>query len=133
MILYLLDTDTLQLFQDQHPVVVTRVLSVSPSELAISVVSVEEQLAGWYAQLRQAKNDRRLAWAYQRLAKVIPFLATFQIIDFDEAAIRKYRLLEKLRLNTRKMDLRIAACALQSDATLVTRNKRDFQRVPDLR
>lgn len=133
MISFLLDTDTLQLFQDQHPAVVTRVLSVPLFELAISVITVEEQLAGWYTQLRQAKNDKKLAWAYRRLADVIPFLTAFGIMNFDESAIRRYRQLERLKLKIRKMDLRIAACALDRDITLVTRNKSDFQRVPGLR
>jgi len=37
-----------------------------------------------------------------------------------------------MKLNVRKMDLRIAAIALENQATLVTRNTRDFQRVPGL-
>ncbi len=36
-------------------------------------------------------------------------------------------------LNVRKMDLRIAAIVLEKGATLVSRNLRDFRRVPGLR
>ncbi len=39
----------------------------------------------------------------------------------------------KLKLNVRKMDLRIAAVVLEIDATLVTCNVRDFKQVPALR
>jgi tRNA(fMet)-specific endonuclease VapC len=133
MSLYVLDTDTLQLFQDQHPGVVRRVGEVAPGDLAISVVSVEEQLSGWYTQLRKAKSSEKLAWAYRRLAATVRFLAQIAIVDFDEPAIHRCEQLKKLKLKVRKMDLRIAATVLEHDAILVTRNRRDFERVPGLR
>ena len=133
MKLYVLDTDTLQLFQDEQPMVVARVRAVKPTELAISVVTVEEQLSGWYTQVRQAKDDQRLAWAYRRLAATVRSLAKVQIIDFDEPAIRRCAQLKKLKLKVRKMDLRIAATVLERDAILVTPNVRDFRQVPGLR
>jgi tRNA(fMet)-specific endonuclease VapC len=133
MSLYVLDTDTLQLYQDGNPKVVSRVHAVNPGERAISVVTVEEQLSGWYTQLRQAKDDQRLAWAYRCLAVTVRSLAKVQIVDFDQPAIRRYQELRKLKLKVRKMDLRIAATVLERDATVVTCNVRDFRHVPGLR
>jgi tRNA(fMet)-specific endonuclease VapC len=37
-----------------------------------------------------------------------------------------------MSLNVRKMDLRIAAIVLEIGATLVSRNLRDFRRIPNL-
>jgi tRNA(fMet)-specific endonuclease VapC len=133
MSLYVLDTDTLQLFQDENPTVVSHVGTVGPDNLATSVITVEEQLSGWYTQLRQAKRTERLAWAYRRLAATIRFLARILIVDFDERAIHRCEQLKKLKLKVRKMDLRIAATVLEHGAVLVTRNVRDFQQVPGLR
>lgn len=133
MSLYLLDTDTLQLLQDGNASVIARVAAIAPPDRAISVVTVEEQLSGWYTQLRQAKSTERLAWAYRRLAATVRFFAEINIVDFDESAIRRCEELKKLKLKVPKMDLRIAATALERDATLVTRNLRDFERVPSLR
>lgn len=133
MSLYILDTDTLQLLQDENPTVLARVRAVALADRAISVVTVEEQLAGWYAQLRQAKRPERLAWAYRRLAATVRFLSQIQIVDFDEPAIQRCEQLKKRKLKVRTMDLRIAATVLERDAILVTRNLRDFQRVPGLR
>jgi hypothetical protein len=48
MSLFVLDTDTLVLFQEGHGAVCRRVLSHPMEELAISVITVEEQLSGWY-------------------------------------------------------------------------------------
>ena len=79
------------------------------------------------------KTPDRLAWAYRRLAATVRFLARIPIADFDERAIQRYLELRKLKLKVRKMDLRIAATVLERDATVVTRNLRDFQRVPGVR
>ena len=133
MSLYVLDTDTLQLFQDEDANVVAHVRAVAPADLATSVVCVEEQLSGWYTALRQAKQVEKLAWVYRRMAQNVAFLSRLKIIDFDETAIRRYQALAKLKLNVRKMDLRIAASVLECGATLVTRNLRDFKPIPGLK
>lgn len=133
MSLYVLDTDMLQLFQEGQPIVAARVGAVLPNELAISVITIEEQLSGWYTQLRQARDHARLAWAYRRLADTVRSLAKVRILDFDELAIRRCERLKKLKLKVQKLDLRIAAIVLECGAILVTRNRRDFERVPGLR
>ena len=132
MSFYILDSDTLQLYQEEYPNVVGRVHAVAPGDRATSVVTVEEQLSGWYTELRQAKDHKRLAWAYRRLAANIRFLAKIQIVDFDEPAIQRCEEQKKLKLKVRKMDLRIAAIVLERDAILVTRNVGDFRQVPGL-
>ena len=43
-----------------------------------------------------------------------------------------YEALKRMKLNVRKMDLRIAATVLEHGGVLATRNVRDFQRVPGL-
>jgi tRNA(fMet)-specific endonuclease VapC len=132
MNLFVLDTDILTLFQRSHATVMARVAEHSPDEIAISVVTVEQQLSGWYTQLRKGKGPEKLAWAYRRLAANVRFLACVQILDFEEAAIRRYEDLKRLRLKVGKMDLQIAATALQHGATAVTRNTRDFKDIPGL-
>ena len=44
----------------------------------------------------------------------------------------RYGQLKVMKLGVRAMDLRIAAVALENKAVVVTRNVRDFQRVPNL-
>jgi tRNA(fMet)-specific endonuclease VapC len=132
MSLFVLDTDILTLFQMGHPQVVARVGEHAPDELAISVVTVEEQLSGWYTQLRKAKRPDKLAWAYRRLAANVRFLARVRILDFDEPSIRLYDEFKRLRLGVRKMDLQIAATALEHGAIVATRNGRDFRTIPGL-
>jgi tRNA(fMet)-specific endonuclease VapC len=131
--MYILDTDMLTLFQEGHAAVLRQVAAHPANELAITVLSVEEQLSGWYTRLRRAKNPKQLAMAYERLATNVRFLSGLQILNFDEPAIGRYEGLGKLKLKIRKMDLRIAAVVLERDAVVVTRNLRDFRRVPRLR
>jgi len=130
--LHVLDTDILSLFQRGHPVVCQCVAATAPADLAITVITVEEQLSGWYTLLRSTTRPDQLSIIYQSLADSIPFLAQFTIVSFAEPAMARFDSLVALKLNVRKMDLRIAAIALERGATVVARNVRDFQRIPRL-
>jgi tRNA(fMet)-specific endonuclease VapC len=132
MTLYVLDTDTLSLAQRSHPQVSRRIDAVDPSQLAITVMSVEEQLSGWYTMLRRAKQPNKLARVYQRLAETVTNLGHWTILPFTEAAINRYTGLRSQKLNVGKMDLSIAAIVLEHGGVLVTRNARDFRRIPGL-
>lgn len=65
MSLYVLDTDVLSLYQQGHPGLSARVQSHDLTELAITVISLEEQLTGWYTLLRQARQPKQTIVAYQ--------------------------------------------------------------------
>ncbi len=132
MSLHVLDTDILSLLQEGHAAVLARVAACSAEDLAITVISVEEQLSGWYRRLRRGKNPEHLAKVYDHLAASVRSLARLPILSFSEAAIRRARTLQAAKLNVRKMDLCIAAIALEHQAIVVTRNVRDFERVPNL-
>ena len=83
--------------------------------------------------LRRPLSAKALADVYQRMTRTISFLAALPIITFSEAAILCFETLKAMRLNVGTNDLRIAVIALENDATVVTRNTRDFERVPGLR
>src|SRR5262249_9421520 len=102
-------------------------------ELAITVLTVEEQLSGWYNELRKAKKPAILAAVYQQMALTVQFLGHLPILSFTEPAIKRYEALQELKLKVTKTGLRIAAIVLEQNAVLVTRNARDFSRVPGLR
>lgn len=134
MSLYVLDTDVLTLYEKQHAVVCRNFLAHSPADLSTTVITVEEQLSSWYTLLRRTRQHEvtKLARAYQRLADNVQLLSSLRILSFTEAAIERYQKLLALKLNVRKMDLRIAAITLEHEAVLVTRNLQDFRRVPGL-
>jgi tRNA(fMet)-specific endonuclease VapC len=132
MISHVLDTDTVSLHHRGHPTIRQHVSAHPPGEIAITVITVEEQLSGWYTLLRRAKQAQRLALAYQSLADSVRWLARYPILSFTVPAIARYQQLKAQKLGVGTKDLRIAAIALEVGAILVTRNTRDFQRVPNL-
>jgi tRNA(fMet)-specific endonuclease VapC len=132
MSLYVLDTDSLSLYQRRHPGLEKRIRALAPGDLALSIISVEEQLTGWYAALRKARNADHLSSLYDRLTATVRFLADLPLLSFSKAAVRRHQELTKQKLNIGKMDLRIAAIALEHRAIVVSRNLRDFKRVPGL-
>lgn len=132
MSLFVLDTDILSLWQHGHAVVSQRVAARSTDELAVTIITVQEQLDGWHARLPRARNKPQLAQIYQRLLDSVRFLSRLAILPYSEAAIDRYDQLRKQKLNLGKMDQRIAAIVMEHGGVLVTRNVSDFSRISGL-
>lgn len=132
MPLYVLDTDSLSLHERGNPGLLAKAQALQPGELAVTVITVEEQLSGWYTILRRARLRHEIARAYLRLATAIENFSGLTILPFPETAIARFDQLDSLRLNVGRPDLRIAAITLEYGGIVVTRNLRDFQRVPGL-
>ena len=92
---------------------------------------VEEQMRGWLARLNRLTTPPQLADWYDFLVqRMFPPWRRYDLLPFPEPAILRFEQLKTLRLNVGLMDLRLAALALESNLTIVTRNQRDFGRVP---
>lgn len=133
MSLFVLDTDHLTLLRRGHPEVVAHVAATRPSDLAITIISVEEQFRGWFTQVRKSRDAARLARAYQGLFDVIEMARTLPVLPFLRAAVDRYLSLKQTLPRLGKQDLAIAAVVLEINATLVTRNAVDYSQVPKLR
>ena len=133
MIRYLLDTDTISLLQHNHPMVLLNLSKHPATDVAISVINVREQLTGWLSSVNQARTPPQIRFAYDRLVHLLlPVWKRFFVLSFPEPAILRFQQLLKMKLNIGGMDLRIAAIALENGLIVVTRNRRDFRRVPGL-
>jgi tRNA(fMet)-specific endonuclease VapC len=131
--LYLLDTDVVSLFGRQNPTVMARVAAARQGhEVAVTAITVDESYAGWHARIRKARKPAEIAEAFAGLAAAAAVFGAFSIIPFPILAIQRFDALKKLKLKTGSNDLRIAAIALEAGGTVVTRNLRDFRRVPGL-
>ena len=129
---HLLDSDTLTLLRQAHTKVSDRALRHSATSVT-SVINVDEQISGWYSAARRAKTPEQISETYDRLSSTVVFLGQFPILSFSLVAIAKYEEVKRLKLGVRANDLRIAAIALTHDATVVTRNLADFNRIPGLK
>jgi tRNA(fMet)-specific endonuclease VapC len=132
--LWILDTDHISLFQRGNPIVTHNIQSKPRSELAVTIVSYEEQIRGWLKVVSRSFNNlEQLTFGYNKLNENLDFYRTKTVLDFNADAATEFQNLLRQKVKTGTQDLKIAAIALSVDATLVTRNQRDFQRVPGLR
>lgn len=108
-------------------------LDSAQEPLAITIVSVEELMRGWLAFIHGRRDPHAQIIGYQRLQEFLATLANWQILAWDAAAADQLLQLRALKLRVATMDLKIAAISLTHQATVLTRNHRDFSQVPSLR
>jgi tRNA(fMet)-specific endonuclease VapC len=71
--------------------------------------------------------------AYESPANLTELLAGFTRLPFDREAAARFLKLRKQGVRIGTMDLRIACIVMEYDAVLLTRNTRDFEKVPGLK
>jgi tRNA(fMet)-specific endonuclease VapC len=101
--------------------------------VATTIISAEEQFRGWLAQLHRQRDPHEQIATYQRLQRRIAFFAAWHVLPWDTDAADILQGLRRQRVRIGTMDLKIASIVLAHDATLLSRNLRDFQQVPNLR
>ena len=133
----ILDTDHLTVLRyedDSHYSRLTSRLDASPDQhIVTTVVTMEEQMRGWLAEINRWREVRRQITAYERLVRMVEFLSEWEIIRLDDAAADEFDRLRKQGVRIGTQDLKIASVALVHDALLLSANLRDFRRVPGLR
>ncbi len=133
---YLLDTDHLSILQRkagrEYLQLSAWMTQLVPLDFACCVVSLHEQVVGAHAYLNQAKNSAGLIRGYELLERLPRDYLAFTLLPFDAAAVVIYDQLLAQNLRVGTMDLRLASIALSRNLTVLTRNLRDFGRVPGL-
>jgi len=132
----ILDTDVLSFIQraagPEYAQLIER-LDAAEDEVAVAIVSFEEQMRGWLAYIARAQSSNQQIQGYARLHGLLEDFATRPVLDFDQRAATEYERFIGLKVRVGTMDLRIAAIALAHDALLLSRNLTDFRKVPGLR
>ena len=125
---YLLDTNVcVDYLNGRHPNVIRRIRSADPEDLCVSSVVAAELRYGADRSARRAANHTRLD----------VLLGEIRCLAFDEIAAKEFGRVRS-RLDAKgtaigPYDMQIAAHALALDATLVTDNVDEFERVRGLR
>lgn len=123
-----LDTDTLSELSRGHPVVRERALAYLESfgRLTITSITVFERLRGYHLAIRDGKPFERQLQAFEVL------VANCLILPFDlEASRVAAQIWATVTRSQRQQlgDILIAAVAVARQLPLVTRNRRDFERI----
>jgi tRNA(fMet)-specific endonuclease VapC len=133
--MYILDTDHLSLIQHngrEGKQILARLRSITPVDLATTVITYEEQVRGRLNYLSKAKTIDQQVPAYEALQQLVVDYRSIVIVSFNKNAALIYQRLQKSYPRLGSMDLKIAAICLANNATLITRNTSDFDQIEGL-
>lgn len=102
-------------------------------EATTTIITVEEQLRGWLAEIHRISDPHRQVLAYERLQQRIDFFASWTVLPWNKDAADNFVRLREEGVRIGSMDLKIACIARAHGAILLTRNTPDFCKVSGLR
>lgn len=135
MPLYLLDTDHMTaLFRNgvEGKRVEARLKTIAPDDYGTTIISFEEQVRGWLDALNRLKKEGGLMNAYRELEGMRQMYGRFAVWQFNYQADHVHQSMIKANVKTGTQDMLIAAIALANNAVVLTRNRKDFAKVPGL-
>ena len=124
---YLVDTDRIVDYLKGRPDAVELLNRLVDDGLSISIITYGEVYEGIYFGREPAANER----AFRNFLRGVTVLGVSQVVARHFARIRGE--LRQQRVTVPMPDLLIAATAVEHDLALVTRNLRDFKRIPGLK
>jgi tRNA(fMet)-specific endonuclease VapC len=132
--MYLLDTDTLTYLYAGQAQVVNRLQQAGTPNVGTTIITKIEVLRGRMDAVIKAADAGKLLYAQQLLIRSEEFIEAMIVVPLDQSAATLFdRLAKAPALNkVGRADLLIASIALANRATLVTRNRRHFEKVPGL-
>jgi hypothetical protein len=69
---------------------------------------------------------------YASLQQLFRFFATWDVLEWNDAAVDEFDALRRAKIRVGTLDLKIASICRANNATLLTRNAKDFSKVPGL-
>lgn len=133
--MFILDTNHLRELADGTTLGenLRRRMVASLSGVVTSIISVDETLRGWLAYIAKADAPQREAEAYARLNETIDILSDLIRLPYDMESAARFAAFRKAGMQIGSKDLKIACIALEHDAVVLTRNIKDFNKVPGLK
>ena len=103
------------------------------TDLFTTIVTAQEVMQGWLAALNRERAGSDQLTAYRRFHRALKDLQKITVLPFDQEGAGVFHRLQSQRIRIGTMDLKIASICIAHDATLLTRNLVDFEKVPGLR
>jgi tRNA(fMet)-specific endonuclease VapC len=119
------DTDVLTAILLGNPALMERAAAIPVREQAVPVIVIEEIMRGRLNVIRQAEAGRanvRIAHAYELFEETFTDFHRIQLLSYPSQADALYQ-------QWRQQGIRIATHDLRIAATLISRNRLDFERV----
>lgn len=129
------DTDVLTEILLGSASFVERAAAIPVRQQAVPIIVIEEVLRGRLNVIRQAeagKSRISLEQAYGFLQETFSDARRLQILSYTSLAESLYQQWRQQGIRVSTHDLRIATICIANDAKLISRNRRDFERIPDL-
>lgn len=133
--MYIFDTDHLSVLERggaNAQRLMQRLQNVGSIQVAVSIISYEEQMRGWLSYINKVKTVEQQVEAYKQLKQQLTNYCAIPILEFDEQAAQEFQRLRKVYRRLGTMDLKIASVALVNKAVLLTRNTVDFGQIAGL-
>ncbi len=133
--MYILDTDHLSVLDrggNNAQPLLQRLANINPTQVAVSIISYEEQMRGWLSYIAKTQAVEQQVEAYRHLKRQLANYCTIQVLEFDESAVQEFQRLRKTYPRLGTMDLKIASIVLVNQAVLLTRNSADFGQIAGL-
>ena len=129
-----LDTDHLSEMERNSPLgsALTDRLHRADDEIVTTIVSAEELLRGWLSQLNRVRSVHKHVANYEHLAHRLAFCARWHLLPWDSDAAALFDNLRRQGIRGGTMDLKIACITITNSATLLSRNLKDFRKIPGL-
>ncbi len=136
--IYAFDTDTFSLLLRGHTRVSRRyseLVEAAVHRFVLPAIVRIELLEGRFASITKAPDGSAILLAYSLLERTEQAIQEYSIMPIDQRVADLFSRFRKDRKfnNARVKDLQIACITLAHDATLVTRNTKDFALIPGLK
>jgi tRNA(fMet)-specific endonuclease VapC len=134
---FVLDTDHLGIIQNRTEPEFSnlngRMRQHRLGDFFVTIVSFQEQVAGWSLYIQRARDVRGLVRGYAMFQRVLADFAKLNVLPLTSDAGSAFISLRKSGVRVGTMDLRIGSIALVHGFAALTRNTTDFGKITGLR
>jgi tRNA(fMet)-specific endonuclease VapC len=129
------DTDVLTEILLGNAEYVNRAAGIPLDQQVVPILVVEEIIRGRLNVIRQAESGKAritMEQAYQFFEQTLNDLRQVTVLPYTSQAEARFQEWRKQKIRVATHDLRIAAICVAHSATLLSRNRRDFEHIPGL-